>query len=728
MSLTAALNSSISGLRAAQAGIDVVSRNVSNATTPGYTRKVAPAESQAILGTGTGVQRGEIIRDVDEKVLRELQVERGNAQRLQVVQDYLGQLDQLFGRPEDEVSVASAVNTLSTSLAALADTPEDPSAQRSTVTAADQLAQNLNRLSDVVQSLRQDADNAIRTDVDEINRALEQIEDLNLEIAARERTGQSSADLQDRRDALVGVITDRMDVQIFTRAGNEMVIMTASGRTLLDVSARRLEFDGRGPITPEALYNTDAGLRGVGTVMLVDENGRTDLLAGGEISSGSIAGYVELRDDLLPEAQAQLDELAHQLALALGAGLENGTPVTRTTPAVLADGAYPFDALGDKTGNTIAITIDGVTYTGADLPIFAASDPMGADGAVEAAVRSVLDANGFADIGVTVTAVGATHEIVFDDPGRRTITGLSFTGDATIGAPTANPAIGPAQSVEATSLDTVHLMNPGDTLTVTWRDPETEAAITTTIEAVRPPAQSANQFVLGATAATTAVTASQTLAGLLPDGLSVSLAGTTVTVSDADVGINTPSLLTLSILSQASSDTAEPVFADGAGRDQVAYSGLDGTGQVKRGFAQRIAINETLVADPTTIGQYAVDANGTPSDAGDPTRVLDLLDRLTADAVPIDPGLGLGDRTLTIEGLAVAIVSFQSNQAFDRTERYTFQQGITESVERRFDERSGINIDEEMTDLLLLEQSYNASSQILTAVQAMFDSLLNAVR
>ena len=98
MSLTASLHNSLAGLRAAQAGIDVVAQNVANATTPGYTRKSAPLESQVNLGVGVGVQRGEIIREVDLRVLREMQTERGNTEHLRVVSEFLANLDQFFGR------------------------------------------------------------------------------------------------------------------------------------------------------------------------------------------------------------------------------------------------------------------------------------------------------------------------------------------------------------------------------------------------------------------------------------------------------------------------------------------------------------------------------------------------------------------------------------------------------------------------------------------------------
>ena len=45
MSLTLALSSAISGLSTAQAGLDVISNNIANVNTEGYTRKVFVPES-----------------------------------------------------------------------------------------------------------------------------------------------------------------------------------------------------------------------------------------------------------------------------------------------------------------------------------------------------------------------------------------------------------------------------------------------------------------------------------------------------------------------------------------------------------------------------------------------------------------------------------------------------------------------------------------------------------
>ena len=56
MSLTTSLLHARSGLVGAQAGLDVVSRNIANATTEGYTKKIHNQANLIIGGTGSGLK------------------------------------------------------------------------------------------------------------------------------------------------------------------------------------------------------------------------------------------------------------------------------------------------------------------------------------------------------------------------------------------------------------------------------------------------------------------------------------------------------------------------------------------------------------------------------------------------------------------------------------------------------------------------------------------------
>ena len=64
-------------------------------------------------------------------------------------------------------------------------------------------------------------------------------------------------------------------------------------------------------MTPQAQWDADPSKRSVGTLTLVSPSGGTiDLIANNSIRSGEIAAYIDMRDNVLVEAQNQLDGLA----------------------------------------------------------------------------------------------------------------------------------------------------------------------------------------------------------------------------------------------------------------------------------------------------------------------------------------------------------------------------------------------------------------------------------
>jgi flagellar hook-associated protein 1 FlgK len=79
MSLTQALSAAISGLKANQAGLALVSSNVANAGTPGYVRKTVSQVATAGDGTGISVNVTGVQRELDTYVQRQLRVENSGA-------------------------------------------------------------------------------------------------------------------------------------------------------------------------------------------------------------------------------------------------------------------------------------------------------------------------------------------------------------------------------------------------------------------------------------------------------------------------------------------------------------------------------------------------------------------------------------------------------------------------------------------------------------------------
>ena len=112
MSLTTSLLHARSGMIAAQSGLDVVSRNIANAETEGYTKKSHNQENLVIGGVGRGVKTNEVTRKVNDNLLRELRDQNATIDKLDVLDEFLGRLELEFGKPGDKKSIADKMTAL----------------------------------------------------------------------------------------------------------------------------------------------------------------------------------------------------------------------------------------------------------------------------------------------------------------------------------------------------------------------------------------------------------------------------------------------------------------------------------------------------------------------------------------------------------------------------------------------------------------------------------------
>jgi flagellar hook-associated protein 1 FlgK len=57
--------------------------------------------------------------------------------------------------------------------------------------------------------------------------------------------------------------------------------------------------------------------------------------------------------------------------------------------------------------------------------------------------------------------------------------------------------------------------------------------------------------------------------------------------------------------------------------------------------------------------------------------------------------------------------------------RRDIQNAVTDQVDAARDAESGVNLDEEMTNLLTYQRGYEAASRVLTTIDSMLDQLIN---
>ncbi|NNM74692.1 flagellar hook-associated protein FlgK [Enterovirga aerilata] len=361
MSISGAINSALTGLKATQAGIDLVSNNVANSGTVGYTRRVLLTREDVAGGRTTGVNVLGAQRILDTLLQKQIRLENAGAGYTSVKASYHYSLDGMFDAPGATGSLTGLMSSLSTALSALATNPSTFSNRTTALSAAADLAASLNSLSGQVQSLRQTAEGALGAAVSQANSLLQQIAQVSTQMRANPANADSPG-LQDQRDLLIDQLSQLMDVQVTPKQNGVVSISTTGGLLLFDGQQPvTLGFDAQSPIGPQSFYDADPAKRRVGTITATNpQGGRTDVLASGMIRSGTIAAYIELRDEVLVQAQTQLDAVAAGLASAMSDRDLAGAAVTSGGQT-----GFDLDLSALQNGNpvTVSVTAGGVPRT-----------------------------------------------------------------------------------------------------------------------------------------------------------------------------------------------------------------------------------------------------------------------------------------------------------------------------------------------------------------------------
>jgi len=340
-----ALNTAITGLRAAQQQLSTISNNVTNATTPGYNRQILPQSTQVLRESGqtVGVLTENVVRQVDMNLQRDLwtQISASSTQSVQI--SYLEQIQSFNGPPSKEFSIAAKIAELRDSFSALSDIPDDSNALEQTTYQAGIVADKFNDYATLLTTLRNDTQGDLQSSINNVNNLLQEITNININIRGADNFGNSVAGLQDQRDIAIKSLTEEIDITFFERADGVLVVQTREGQELAGDVAQRLELE-TSPLSAQQFYPDSAsGLILVNTTNTYET--RIDITE--SKIGGRIGGLIELRDDTFPSYHAQLDELAYQLADRLDKqGLKlftdpDGNIPTNTSPDPLTDPPTP---------------------------------------------------------------------------------------------------------------------------------------------------------------------------------------------------------------------------------------------------------------------------------------------------------------------------------------------------------------------------------------------------
>ena len=518
---------------------------------------------------------------------------------------------------QSSTSLQATYSTFTGVLQSLASNPSDYPTQASVINSAKALAGQLNGLTTGVQSLRSNCEQSLSDNVTVANNLLKSIADINSQIAASPVRGATAASLLDQRDTDIDQLAKLMDIRVVPGNGDQVGIFTTTGIQLAGTQASALTFNSRGAISAASQWNTNPSLSGVGTITLTDPTGGTiDLVAAKAIKAGQIGAYLQMRDNILPQAQSQLDQIAASVSSALSDYQTAGAAV-----APAGQAGFDINVSNLLAGNTVKVSYTVAPgNTARTLTIKQVNDP-------------------------------AALPLPSPDPNNQVV-GVDFSSGVAGALTQLNAIFNSKLQFSSPAGGTLRVLNGG--------------------------------------------------------------AGTGVTINAVTSTATQPAL--------ASGMSQLPFFTDGATpfSDAVTSGGAQATG-----FAGRISINPTLAANPSALVQFQP---GTPS--GDPTRPTFLAGQLTTANLTFSSQTGIGTSTAPYNGTVSAfigeVLSTQGAAAASAKGLSDGQDVVVNSLQQSFNSSSGVNIDNEMSNLLTLQTAYSANARVLTTVHQMFNTLLQA--
>ena len=229
------------GMSAQQKALDVVSHNIANANTEGYSRQRATMETTRPFGMpsmnnatgagqlGTGVQISAITRIRDTFLDYQVRTENGTKGWYEGREKFLTQIEGIMNEPSD-TGVSTLLGKVFSAWDELSKHPESSNSRTVVAQQSKAVTDELNNAYNQLNKLKGNSKEVIKQNVVDINNMLDQINELNQQVISVKVGGNEPNDLMDRRDLIVDQLSLKFGITIDKKAlGGENLKPDAAG-------------------------------------------------------------------------------------------------------------------------------------------------------------------------------------------------------------------------------------------------------------------------------------------------------------------------------------------------------------------------------------------------------------------------------------------------------------------------------------------------------------------
>jgi flagellar hook-associated protein 1 FlgK len=709
VSLNGIAASALSALKTNSAALGVVSNNVANINTAGYARRVVNQQTLSANGQLMGVDIASVQRVVDQFLSQENYSASGAANQYDTQAQLFSQLNGLLGGPGDNQSLSTGLTNLAAAFATASQAPTASSSYTGVATALNSLAGTLGNVSGTITALQSQIDQQVVAKISSTNDLIKQVYHLNQQIKTATAQGDTSSALLDQRDVALQSLSQQIGIRVTQQGDGSVNVATQDGVNLVGNSYAQLSYSG------------GAANGTYGNIQIQDTNPQSGAAIGqpialdSHLSGGALKGLIDMRDQTLGGLAQSLGGLAQGVANAFNAQSNANTAYPPPTSLSGRDtGLLSGDALNFTGKTTVAVTdSSGKLVSRVDVNFSAGTLSVNGGAAVSigtsvgsftTALNTALGANGsasFANGQLSIAATGSNGVVVQDDattPSARGGTGFSqFFGLNDIFQSSAPSLLATGLSASDSSGLAV-----GGKIALSLKGPDGDIVKNVSIT----------------------TTAGQTIGNVIT-ALNTALGGAATFTLNADGSVSTATSALYS--GYQLNVTADTTQRGTTGLSFTQLFGIGGNNLANQ--AAGFSVTAAVAAAPQRIGfaTPSITATSAVGDTvalgGDASGAIALQNTITKTRAFAKAG-DIQAQTASLSDYAAAFYQDVSTLSNGVTANQVTQDDRLQEAQSRQASNSGVNLDEELTNLSSYQQAYSAGARILSVVDQLYQTLL----
>ena len=282
-----------------------VSNNIANLNTEGYSRQeVSMAENnpsqKGTIYLGTGARVTGISRAYDEFVETGLRNSGSEYSTQEPIIQYAKQVVDLIG--SEASGLSSVLDQFFSSAHQLTTDPASTSLRTVFLRDAESVADRFKELSNQLDSIDQNAQNNIAYQIESVNNLAEKILAVNIQLARKTDVAKQSPTLLDQRDKLLRDLSSVAKINVIERPSGQVVVSLDGSNSQATIVREDSSTDIGVSFIPGDMSRVD---------LIYDPFGDSRPIS--NVSSGTLAGLVNFRSQILSPAMDGLDNLARVL-------------------------------------------------------------------------------------------------------------------------------------------------------------------------------------------------------------------------------------------------------------------------------------------------------------------------------------------------------------------------------------------------------------------------------